>query len=167
VGAGSDVARGPRGCVQRRPREEHPVGSLARKLQHRREQTGQVDRDLATHRREPEVEALDRDDAPPVRDGAVAKKGPHDLDHITEARGRRDERHAMLRLHLLAMARAEPEDQAARGEMVDGGGRHRDRGRAPDEDAGDGGPQPDATRCRRARAEDGELVARVSLGHPG
>ena len=73
----------------------------------------------------------------------------------------------MLALHLHLVARPEPEDEPSAGEVIDGGRRHRDRRRAPDEHARDGGTELDARRRDGAGAEDRELVAGVAFGHPG
>ena len=72
-----------------------------------------------------------------------------------------------LALDLHLVARPEPEDQPSARQVIDGRGGHRDRGRAADEHAGDGGPELDARGRDRAGAEDRELIAGVAFGHPG
>ena len=160
LGGVSDVFQGA-------PGEYRPLGDLAADSKHLGEHTGQIDRNFPPQRFKPQVEPLDVERPPTVGDLPISEQGADDLDTLPQARYGIGKGEAMLGFHLYLVARAQTQDEAAAREVVHGGGRHRYSGRAPYEDAADAGPQKDGLGGQSASRQDRELVATMSLRHPG
>jgi hypothetical protein len=118
-------------------------------------------------RRVPQIEILDADRLAFEAHTAVADQFSDDRDGLAGARQRLPIRDAMLGFDLHLVARPEPEDEPAAGNVGDRGGGHRDRGRGADENAADAGAEKDARGPHRACRQDRELVAAMPFGNPG
>src|SRR6185437_16869846 len=75
--------------------------------------------------------------------------------------------HAVLGSDLRLVTGPEAQNEAAVGQIGNGGGGHCNRWRGADEDAADAGAEPDTRGPCRAGRQDRELVAAMTFGNPG
>ena len=149
------------------PRRHDALADLAGDLGHLLLHGGDVDGNLGPEGLEPELVLFDADLLALVGDAPLSEQLAGDVDGVAEAPYGAAVGEPVHGPDLGLVVRADAEDEAALGEVVDGGGGHADDGGAAHEDAGDAGAELDALGGEGAGGEDGELVAAAALGHPG
>ena len=158
--------------------EEHrlpALGDLGGELDVLRAQRGDRDRNAFADRMIDQLQRLAQTGAPVggqrnlvvlavIGHPFAAPHLPADLDDLAGAAQRRVERHAVEALHHLRSRRADAQPEAAVGDVVQPGGRHRQQRRGADVDRDHAGAQLDPGRLGRQEAELADRVVRVGLG---
>jgi hypothetical protein len=158
------------------PLPRRPVGDLVAGHEDGEPAVGQLGRDpggAVTHGRQPDGQVghgrLAEAERPcsrcAVERGALALQQGADLGRdLAQPVGRVGEADVVEALHQGAGAGAEPEDEAASREPVEGGGGHRQRARGAAPDRQDAGDEPDASGTRRGLGERQGRVQPPALG---
>jgi hypothetical protein len=117
-------------------------------------------------RGKPKIETLDADGFALIADPSLLQQPADHLDRFPDAGQRLAIGHAMLGFDLHLVARPDAEDKPSARQIIEGRGRHGDRRRGADKDAGDAGSQQNARGLSGACRQHGELVAAMPFCHP-
>ncbi len=126
-----------------------------------------VDRNVLAQRRHLELELARVEQAAQLRPQALAApQGAHDPDRLAQAGQRLLVGDAVEVLDHQLAAGAEADDRATLGDLVEGGGAHRQEAGGAAEDVGDAGRDLDALGVQRDLGEQLELLVGPRLGDP-
>jgi hypothetical protein len=115
----------------------------------------------------PKIEALNADGLALKAHAPFTDQFADDCNRLAGAGQRLAVHHPMLGFDLRLVTGPEAQNEAAAGQVGNGGGGHRDRRCGADEHAADAGAEEDARGLYCAGRQDSELIAAMTFGDPG